>query len=143
MVKGEDSVTAAQHAFGDLKKLQQALDNYVSQGNFQMFRLKQATVVNEASFGAKPIAMADVDAQRAGVLLGTGRKQDAQTLLESVLQSDPKNALAHETMGMLKYGEGRRPKRRDGTARPWNWIRRATGELLLCDVLFVDGRPWA
>ena len=32
--------------------------------------------------------------------------KDAQALIDSVLRDDPKNALAHETMGYLKFREG-------------------------------------
>ena len=39
LMQHEDSVTAAQHAFGDLTKLEQALNSYISGGNFKQFRL--------------------------------------------------------------------------------------------------------
>ena len=47
--------------------------------------------------------MTEADAVRADVLLDMGRTKDAEALLNSVLQVDPKNALAHETMGSLRF----------------------------------------
>src|SRR5579871_2190986 len=38
--KGTDPVTAATRAFGDLQKLQQALENYVSQSRYTHFKMK-------------------------------------------------------------------------------------------------------
>jgi Tfp pilus assembly protein PilF len=43
---------------------------------------------------------------RADVLAYTGRRNDARALLDSVLRDDPNVALAHETMGHLRYYEG-------------------------------------
>ncbi len=103
---GEDPLTAAQNAFGDLKRLQQALDAYVQQGVFDFFKMPLVSNVDEASLHVQTIATADADAVRADVLLYNGRKEEALALVESALEDDPQNALAHETMGFLKYRDG-------------------------------------
>ncbi|QHN04910.1 DUF1570 domain-containing protein [Granulicella sp. WH15] len=102
LLKHEDPVTAAQHAFGDLKKLQQALDFYVQQSNFQEFQLLAPVPFNEATFVVHPVSESQANAVRAGVLLDVQRTKDAEALLATVLQAEPNNALAHETMGALK-----------------------------------------
>ena len=48
----------------------------------------------------------EADAIRADVLLCTQRQKESEALLETVLAADPKNAQAHETMGMLKFSAG-------------------------------------
>ena len=103
LVQHEDPVTAAQHAFGDLGVLQKALDNYVSHADYQMFGMTMTFTADEASFTARPISLSDVNSVRADVLASDDRKADAKALLEEVLRDDPKNALAHETMGSLAF----------------------------------------
>ena len=105
LTQHEDSVTAAQHAFGDLKKLEQALNSYISGGNFKQFRLLTPVPFAEASFEVRPVTSAQADAVRADVLLYVRGPKEAEALLQSVLQADPNNATAHETMGGVKLRE--------------------------------------
>ncbi|MGO8718503.1 MAG: tetratricopeptide repeat protein [Acidobacteriaceae bacterium] len=66
-----------------------------------------ATTIGFAAItGVAPISNTDVDAMRADVLVDADRTQDARTLLAAVLQQDPKNALAQETMGVLEFRFG-------------------------------------
>jgi len=106
LVKGEDSVTAAQHAFGDLNQLQSSLEDYIRRGSFMMFKMNSSVTVDAASFQARPVSGTEADAVRADVLVNTQRTKEAQALLETSLRDDPNNALAHETMGFLKFREG-------------------------------------
>jgi tetratricopeptide (TPR) repeat protein len=108
LIKKEDPVIAAKQAFGDLKQLEMALYRYISQGQFMMFKMNRAIAVDESAFQVRPLDTADANAIRADVLVYNGRSKDAQVLLESTLRDDPKNALAHETMGYLKFREGDR-----------------------------------
>jgi Tfp pilus assembly protein PilF len=106
MMQGQDSIAAAQSAFGDLAKLDHALEAYVRQLNFMLYKTNYAPSVNEASFQVKPIDDTDVDAIRANVLELSGRTEDARTVLASVLQLDPKNAKAYEAMGFIELRAG-------------------------------------
>jgi tetratricopeptide (TPR) repeat protein len=102
----QDPVAAAQTAFGDLNRLQLALNNYVNNGDYKLFTMKTPPGVDEASFQVKPIPVADANAVRADVLVYNDRQADAKVLLDEALKDDPNNALAHETMGFLKFREG-------------------------------------
>ncbi len=106
LIKKEDPITAAQHAFGDLNQLQRALNDYISRSQFMMFKMNAAISVDESSFQVAPLPNADADAIRADILVYNDRKKDAQALLDTALRDDPKSALAHETMGYLKFREG-------------------------------------
>jgi tetratricopeptide (TPR) repeat protein len=106
LTQNVDPVVAAQQAFGDLVKLEQTLDRYISGGSFKQFRLLTPVVYAEESFEVRPVSTAQADAVRADVLLYVRGPKDAEALLESVLQADPKNAMAHETMGAVKVREG-------------------------------------
>jgi tetratricopeptide (TPR) repeat protein len=106
LVRKEDPVTAAQQAFGDLTQLQKSLSSYISQGQFMVFKMNKSVSVDESAFQVRVLPGTDADAIRADVLVYNRRTQDAQLLIDSVLRDDPKNALAHETMGFLKFQEG-------------------------------------
>jgi tetratricopeptide (TPR) repeat protein len=106
LIAGEDSVTAAQHAFGDLNKLQDALDHYVSQSSFMQLTMKTGAKEDEASYRAVPISAAGADAYRAQVLVDVNRLPDAEALLQTALAQDPKDAQAHASMGLLKMRQG-------------------------------------
>ena len=105
LIAGEDPVQAAQETFGDLKKLDSALNAYVQQSNFQEFRLLVPVNIPESSFTVRQIPGPEMDAIRADVLLDVGRKKEAADLLQSVLAVDPKSEQAHETMGAMKFRE--------------------------------------
>jgi len=99
----KDPIEAAAQAFGDLKQLEQALDAYIRGADFKEFRLLVPVNFAEESFEVQPLQNPQADAIRADVLVDDDRPKDAEALLQSVLQADPSNALAHETMGSLKF----------------------------------------
>jgi len=114
LAKGQDSITAAQNAFGDIQKLEDRLDFYIRehldffnpQYKFSYFQLPMAFPVDELTFKIQPISNDDANAIRADVLVYDHRKDEALALLNDTLRDDPKNALAHETMGLLKLRDG-------------------------------------
>jgi tetratricopeptide (TPR) repeat protein len=105
LIKGEDPVSAAQHAFGDLNQLQRALQEYVQQTTFSFFKMNSGVTVDPASFQVRSVALPEANAVRADVLVYNQRTKEAEALLETSLRADPNNALAHETMGFLKFNE--------------------------------------
>ena len=101
-----DPVTAATRAFGDLKRLQSGLGGYVEQSSFGAFKLTKELPVDDASFKVQPLMPTQADAVRADFLAYNQRERDSRSLLDHVLQEDPKNTLAHETMGYLEARKG-------------------------------------
>ena len=101
LVNHQDPITAAQNAFGDLKKLQSNLNNYVSNNVFSFFKVNKAITVDEATLHSVPISTADANAIRADVLAYDDRQPEAKALAESVLRDEPKNVLAMEALGSL------------------------------------------
>jgi tetratricopeptide (TPR) repeat protein len=102
---GTDSVTAATQAFGDLQKLQKALEAYVAQNSFNYFKVPAVIQIDESTFKIQPLPSVQADAVRADFLAYNRRAADARSLLEEVLKEDPNNASAHETMGFLEFQE--------------------------------------
>jgi Tfp pilus assembly protein PilF len=115
----EDPVTAGERAFGDLKKLQSSLEEYVRSGEYKKFVLSSAAApLDEASYKSRGLTQPEADAIRADFLVYVRRPQDARTLLDAVLKADPNNAQAHETMGFLAFRDGDREAAR-------NWYEQA------------------
>jgi Tfp pilus assembly protein PilF len=102
---GEDAVTAARQAFGDLDKLQAGLDEYVMQRKFMYFTMP-AELVDEKSIAVRQVSGPEADAVRADMMAQSGREREAKALVAGVLRDDPKQAMAHETMGYLRYRDG-------------------------------------
>lgn len=115
----EDPVTAGEKAFGDLKKLQLALQGYIRDGRYKEFVLSSAAApLDEASYKSTTLTQTDADAMRADFLVYVRRTQDAKLLLDAVLKADPNNVQAHETMGFLASQDG-------DTAAARNWYAQA------------------
>lgn len=96
-----DSATAAQRAFGDLAKLQKGLENYVRQAAFGVKRVKGLGVNEELAYTVREATAAESAALRGDFLAHLREYSDARALLAEALKEDPKNALAHESMGFI------------------------------------------
>ncbi|MDE1155076.1 MAG: DUF1570 domain-containing protein [Acidobacteriaceae bacterium] len=101
LLAGKSSTEAAQLAFGDLTTLGKELDSYVARGSYMEFQLNLDQMVNEASFTTQPITTEQADAYRADVLAHDNRSDEAMALDRQILSVDEKNALAHETLGLI------------------------------------------
>ncbi len=104
----EDAVVAAEKAFGDLKQLQAALEDYIRESRYMQFGLNSAAApIDESKYKTTALKQTDSDAIRADVLAYVQRFKDSRDLLDQVLKADPNNAQAHETMGFLAFREGK------------------------------------
>jgi tetratricopeptide (TPR) repeat protein len=106
LVKKVDPVTAAARAFGDLKQLQSNLEKYVNQGSYHYLTLAASTTVDDTAFKVRPLTAAQADTIRADFLAYNDRVADARPLLTRLLQEDPNNVSAHETMGYIEFRAG-------------------------------------
>jgi tetratricopeptide (TPR) repeat protein len=103
MSRHEDPVTAAQEAFGDLKKLQEDLSGYIRGAQYKQFVLNSASApIDSAAYKVRTLTQVEFDAERGDFLANIGRTQEARTLLQSVMAADPKNAEAREAMGSME-----------------------------------------
>lgn len=104
-----DSVTAATRAFGDLHQLQMVLQRYTNMLGYTVLGLSSAAApIDPKSLAVTPLTQPQADAIRADLMLYTGRTDEARALLQSVLQADPSNVQAHESMGALELRAGHR-----------------------------------
>jgi tetratricopeptide (TPR) repeat protein len=104
---GQDSLTAAQQAFGDLKKLETALRAYIDHGEYKEFVLSSAAApIDESGFKVRTLSPADADAFRADAMANSERSDDARALIDTVLKEDPNNIQARETLGYMSSRAG-------------------------------------
>ncbi|PYQ39192.1 MAG: hypothetical protein DMG99_16805 [Acidobacteria bacterium] len=102
LARKTDPIMAATTAFGDLNKLQRQLDLYV-RADMGAFLMKSATEVDDSKFASQSLTPVQAEALRADFLAYNQRAKDSRALLDHVLEEDPKNTSAHETMGYLEF----------------------------------------
>jgi Flp pilus assembly protein TadD len=117
LTQNVDAVTAATRAFGDLKQLQTALEEYVRQNAFRYGKVPAPTDVDESAFQAQALTALQADAVRADFLAYNQRTADAQSLLDRILQEDPNNVSARETKGYLAFRQGHQEEARNWYAQ--------------------------
>lgn len=103
LTEKKDAVGAAKESFGDLAALQSKLEDYIHQGKFSYFTPPIATGIDESTFTVNPLRATQVNAVLADLLAYNERIADARAMLDRILEEDPKNVLAHETMGLLEF----------------------------------------
>lgn len=103
----EDSVVAAQEAFGDLKALEKQLGFYILGAQYKQFVLSSAVAaIDPASYKVRVLTQAEFDGRRADLMAYIGRTDDARALLKTVMANNPSLPGPHETMGYLALKSG-------------------------------------
>jgi tetratricopeptide (TPR) repeat protein len=92
---------AVQRAFGDLKTLEQRLQNYIRMLSFYHFQVPAKLSEKEDQYAVRELSPAESLAKRGEILVHINRTDDAKAVLEQALQLDTRSALAHEGMGIL------------------------------------------
>ncbi len=106
VLRGESSLAAAQHAFGNIKLLQDELTSYINNGDYRSLTMPLQLAIDEKALDVKPVPAFEADAARADVLARDGRTGEAEALATQVLAEAPDSAVAHESMGWIKLREG-------------------------------------
>ena len=101
--QGASQEDAAAKAFGDLGKLQKALQLYVSSGSFYEFRTPAPAKIAESSVQVRALSDAEADAYRGGFLALHKQYKDADALSQEAARLDPKLALAQQNLAVSYY----------------------------------------
>jgi tetratricopeptide (TPR) repeat protein len=96
-------------AFGDLKKLQDDLQNYIQRARYSSLSFPPPQH-SEAEMKIRPLSDAEAAAYRGGLFVVRGRAEEATATLEEALQHDPNIALAYQNLAIAQYLEGQREK---------------------------------
>jgi tetratricopeptide (TPR) repeat protein len=100
---GKSSDEAAAIAFGDLKKLQAGLSNYISKYAFNYIQMKAPSELPPTDLPARSLSDAEVDAYRGGLFAVRGRSQEAMQALEEAVRLDPNLALACRNLALAQF----------------------------------------
>jgi Protein of unknown function (DUF1570) len=101
--QGASQQDAAAKAFGDLGKLQKALQAYVSSASFYEFRAAAPDKVPESDVEVRPISDAEANAYRGGFLSLHKQYEPAEELLQEAIRLDPKLAIAQQNLAISYY----------------------------------------
>jgi tetratricopeptide (TPR) repeat protein len=108
-VRDEDAIV---RAFGDLKRLEKDLDDYIRQYTFRYGVRKGDFAPRSEAIAARELAPAESLAERGGFMGLHGPTQQAAALLDEALRLDPGLAAVHEGRGLLAWREGKRDEAR-------------------------------
>src|SRR5271155_550693 len=105
---GKSAEEAATIAFGDLNKLQTALEKYVGKSAFNYFQTKAPAELPPADLPARTLSDAEIGAYRGGFFAIRGSLADAMRMLDESVQLDPKLALGYENLALAQLFKGQR-----------------------------------
>lgn len=108
LAHGASQDQAAAKAFGDLQKLQSALDTYVGNRAFYYLKWPPPPEIPAGDLHARDLSDAEADAYRGGFCAVAGKTQTAKPLLEEAVKLDPKLALGYQYLGLSEYEDGQR-----------------------------------
>lgn len=101
--QGKSQEEAAAESFGDLKKLQSNLTNYLHSAAFYYMRMPFTAEINDGGLSAQPISEAEAEAYEGGFEALRRRSDDAKRLLNEALTADPKLPQAYEYTAISEY----------------------------------------
>ncbi len=81
---GADPLAAAIEVFGDLRKLQRTLEQYITQPSFNGFETKMPARIDDSRFQARSITIAQAQTMEAAFLTASGRGKEARALFPSL-----------------------------------------------------------
>ena len=114
---GAPEEDAAKQAFGDLSKLQNALENYTQRNSYYQFRLAAPARIADNDLRIRPLSEADVDAYEGGFAETRGHVDEAKTKLDRATELDPANAVAQSNMAITEFFIGEKSKALDSASR--------------------------
>jgi len=104
---------AAAKAFGDMGKLQKALQSYVSRFSFYEMRTPSPAKFADSDIKIRTLTDAESAAYRGGFLALHQQFSDAEALLQEAGRSDPKLALAQQNLAVLYYEQHKTEEARE------------------------------
>lgn len=104
--KGTNQEKAFEQVFGSLAQVQKEFYASMLQLGFRAAVIPEPTEINEKTFTATKLTVAETEAQLAGYHLWSHDLASARPLVQQALIDDPKLGLAHEEDGFLLFADG-------------------------------------
>jgi len=101
LTQGASQDEAAAKAFGDLRKLQDNLKEYIGRFAFPAVEVSAPAKVPESNLNTQALSQAEADAYSGGFLALHRQFEQAEPLLNESAQLDPKLALAQKNLAFL------------------------------------------
>ena len=101
--RGDTADAAAAKAFGDLGKLQKALQSYASNNSYYQMQTIAPFRIPETDVQIRALSDAEEEAYRGGFLSLHRQFSAAEPLLQNAANSDPKLALARQNLALFYY----------------------------------------
>ncbi len=101
--QGATQDEAAAKAFGDLKKLEGNLEQYIGRFAFPVIQVAAPAKPNESELAVRVISPAEVDAYCGGFLALHDQFQQAEPLLKEAVQLDSRLPLAQRNLALWHY----------------------------------------
>jgi Flp pilus assembly protein TadD len=108
---------AAATAFGNLDKLQHALQDYIRRNSYYHFRLDAPERVSESDLRVRQLSESDVDAYKGGFAETRGHAEEAKTELAQAIQLDPKNPISQANMAIAEFFLGEKSEALDAASK--------------------------
>jgi tetratricopeptide (TPR) repeat protein len=106
--EGATERQAAENVYGDLKKFDKTISNYVtSQSHSYYVPVKAPADINEKTFLARPLTPAEAVSMAGDFYVRTRRPVEARASLDQAMALDPALAAPRESMGLLCQSEGK------------------------------------
>jgi len=105
--QGATEESAAESAFGNLKKLQESLLAYIKSSRFRQLVVSAPPRITDARLQERQLSDAEVQAYRGGFAAVRGKTEDAMRLLEDLVRWNPNLALAQRNLALAEFLAGR------------------------------------
>lgn len=102
-----DQKKAFEQVFGDIKKTQANLDQYVMHPGLPIGSLNNPTHLEEEEFTTRKLTVGETKAELGSFHIWQRDMTDARNETQEALEADPHLGLAHENLGFLNFSQGK------------------------------------
>lgn len=114
---GATEEAAATQAFGDPKKLQSALEGYITRNSYYQYRLAAPAKVADSDLHVRTLSEADADAYQGGFAETRGHAEEAKAKLDRAVELDPNNPIAQSNMAITDFFLGKKSEALDSASK--------------------------
>lgn len=105
--EGVDQKKAFQQVFGETKDVEKAFRLYLSRLAMTAGIINNPSQIDQRGFAARTLTLAETQGELGAYWLRMGQRDTAQSLLEQAVSAEPKLASLHESLGLLKFSNGK------------------------------------
>jgi Flp pilus assembly protein TadD len=104
--QGKSQEEAVAESFGDVKKLEMNLLDYIHSQRFYYMRVPMTSKISEGDLKIRPISEGEADAYRGGFAALRGSSEQAKQLLQQAVAADPQASVTQEYLAISQFFDG-------------------------------------